>query len=43
MKRGDIWTAAGGAGYAGKPRIGRLADEDMVKLGRALVVFMGLA
>lgn len=108
MKRGDIWTAAGGGGYAGKPRpvviiqddrfeatdsvtvcsfttdsavaplmrlpiepdgangldqpsslmvdkvttvprtrlgkhVGRLADEDMVKLGRALVVFMGLA
>ncbi len=108
MKRGDIWTAAGGSEYAGKPRpvviiqddrfdttasvticafttapaevplirlpvepdeangldqrsslmvdkvttvprtrlgkhVGRLADEDMVKLGRALVVFMGLA
>ena len=108
MKRGDIWTAAGGSGYAGKPRpvviiqddrfeatdsvtvcsfttdstvaplvrlpvepdgangldqpsslmvdkvttvsrgrlgthIGRLTEEDMVKLGRALVVFMGLA
>ena len=108
MKRGDIWTAAGGGGYAGKPspvviiqddrfeatdsvtvcslttdltvaplmrlpvepdganglkqrsslmvdkvttlprtrlgqRIGRLGDEDMARLGRALVVFLGLA
>jgi mRNA interferase MazF len=108
MKRGEIWTAAAGSGYAGKPRpvvivqddrfdatgsvtvcamttdpadaplfrlpvepdalnrlqvrsrlmvdklttvpraklgehIGRLADDDMVRLGRAMVVFLGLA
>ncbi|MFN3215306.1 MAG: type II toxin-antitoxin system PemK/MazF family toxin [Acidimicrobiales bacterium] len=108
MRRGEIWTAAAGSGYAGKPRpvvivqddrfdatdsvtvcafttdqteapllrlvvmpddrnglrepcslmvdkvttvprrklgerIGRLADEDMVRLGRAVVVFFGLA
>ena len=108
MKRGDIWTAAGGGGYAGKPRpvvivqddrfeatdsvtvcsfttdltmaplirlpvepdnenglerpsslmvdkvaavprsrlgqhIGRLGDEDITRLDRALVVFLGLA
>ena len=108
MKRGEIWTAAGGSGYAGKPRpvvivqddrfdatdsvticgfttdpteaplirlltkpdevnglheassmmvdkittvprvrlgqrMGRLADEDLVRLGRAVVVFLGLA
>jgi mRNA interferase MazF len=108
MKRGEIWTAAGGSGYAGKPRpvviiqddrfdatnsvtvcalttdpteaplirlpvqpdglnglhgqsslmvdkittvprsklgdrIGRLGDEDMVRLGRAVLVFLGLA
>ena len=107
MKRGEIWTAAGGADYAGKPRpvvivqddrfdatdsiticafttdpteaplirlrvepgdsglreasslmvdkittvprlrlgerIGRLSDEDMLRLGRAMVVFLGLA
>lgn len=108
MKRGEIWTAAGGSGYAGKPRpvvviqddrfdatesvtvcafttdpteaplirlaiepeplnglrersslmvdklttvqrsrlgacVGRLNDEDMVRLGRAIVVFLGLA
>ncbi|MCZ7534325.1 MAG: type II toxin-antitoxin system PemK/MazF family toxin [Acidimicrobiia bacterium] len=108
MKRAEIWTAAGGSGYTGKPRpvviiqddrfnatdsvtacafttdpteaplirlpvvlddhnglqvtsslmvdkvtsvprsklgerIGRLADEDMVRLGRSVVVFFGLA
>jgi mRNA interferase MazF len=108
VKRGEIWTAAAGSGYAGKPRptviiqddrfdatdsvtvcafttdpteaplirlvvepdevnglrarsslmvdkvttvrrsklqerIGRLGDDDMVRLGRAVVVFFGLA
>lgn len=108
MRRGEIWTAAAGSGYAGKPRpvvivqddrfdatdsvtvcafttdpteaplfrllvevseqnglnepsslmidklttvrraklgerIGRLADEDMVRIDRAVVVFLGLA
>lgn len=108
MRRGEIWTAAGGSGYAGKPRpvaivqddrfdvtgsvtvcafttdpteaplfrlrlepddvnglrepcslmvdkittvprsklgdpIGRLGDEEMVRLGRAILVFFGLA
>jgi mRNA interferase MazF len=108
MKRGDIWTIAGGPDYAGKPRpavvlqddafaatasvtvcpftthlvdaplmrlavepgernglhqpshlmvdkittvpraklesrIGRLADEDLVRLNRAVLVFLGLA
>ena len=108
MRRGEVWTAAAGSGYAGKPppvviiqddrfdatdsvtvctfttdpaeaplirlpvapdeqnglrepcslmvdkittlprskageRIGRLADRDMVRLGRAVVVFFGLA
>ncbi|WP_116996487.1 type II toxin-antitoxin system PemK/MazF family toxin [Desertimonas flava] len=108
MRRGEIWTAAAGSGYVGKPRpvvvvqddrfdatgsitvcamttdpteaplfrvlvmpdennqlretsrmmvdklttvprsklgerIGRLNDEDMVRLGRAIVVFLGLA
>jgi len=107
VRRGEIWTAAGGSGYAGKPRpvvviqddrfdatdsvticsfttdpteaplirlrvepgdsglrevsslmvdkittvprtrlgdlIGRLNDEDMMRLGRAIVVFLGLA
>ena len=108
MRRGEIWTAAAGSGYAGRPRpvvivqddrfdatasvtvcaftsdltdapllrlpvtpdelnglreasrlmvdkvttvprsklgqqVGRLSDEDMVRLGRALLVFLGLA
>lgn len=108
MRRGEIWTAAAGTGYAGKPRpvvivqddrfdatgsvtvcafttdpteaplfrirveadeinglhescnlmvdkvttvprsklgerVGRLSDEQMVALGRALLVFLGLA
>jgi mRNA interferase MazF len=108
VSRGDIWTAAGGPGYSGKPRpvvviqddryvatdsvticaftpdpieaplfrlrvelskanglhetsslmvdkittvhrsrlakrIGHLSDEDLIRLGRAMVVFLGLA
>ena len=108
MRRGEIWTAAAGSGYAGKPRlvaivqddrfdatgsvtvcafttdpteaplfrlrvepdetnglrepsslmidkfttiprsklgerIGRLSDEEMIRLGRAILVFFGLA
>ena len=108
MKRGEVWTAAGGTNYAGKPRpvvivqddrfdgtksvticaftsdptdapllrlavepnetnglrttsrlmvdkvttmpkaklgsrIGRLADTDMVRLNRAMMIFLGLA
>jgi mRNA interferase MazF len=108
MKRGEVWTAAGGPDYAGKPRpvvivqddrfdltasitvcafttepadvpltrltvepteanglrtpsrlmvdkiatfpraklgnrIGRLGDEDMVRLNRAILIFLGLA
>jgi mRNA interferase MazF len=108
MRRGEVWTVAGGGGYAGKPRpvvllqddrfaatnsvticafttdpteapllrisiepseqnglrapchmmvdkittvprskigkrLGRLADEDIVRLNRAVVVFLGLA
>lgn len=108
MRRGEIWTAAGGSGYVGKPRpvviiqddrfdatasvtvcafttdptdaplirlpvepdevnglrnrstlmvdkvttvprsklgqrVGRLGDDDMVRLGRAVIVFFGLA
>jgi mRNA interferase MazF len=108
LRRAEIWTAAGGTGYAGKPRpvaivqddrfdatdsvtvcafttdptdaplfrlriepddgnglrepcslvvdkittvprsklgqrVGRLSDEEMVRLGRAILVFLGLA
>ena len=93
MKRGEIWTVAGGQDYGGKPRpavilqddrfdmtnsvtvcaftnqgnglravcrlmvdkfttvpktkigarVGRLGDEDMVRLNRAVLVFLGIA
>ena len=28
MRRGEIWTAAGGAGYAGKPRPIVIVQDD---------------
>lgn len=28
MRRGEIWTAAGGAGYAGKPRPVVIVQDD---------------
>lgn len=28
MKRGDIWTVSGGAGYAGKPRPAVILQDD---------------
>ena len=28
MRRGDIWTVAGGAGYAGKPRPAVIVQDD---------------
>jgi mRNA interferase MazF len=28
VKRGDIWTVAGGAGYAGKPRPAVIVQDD---------------
>ena len=28
MRRGDIWTAAGGSGYAGKPRPVVIVQDD---------------
>ena len=37
MKRGEIWTVAGGAAYAGKPR------PAVIALNRALFVFLGLS
>jgi mRNA-degrading endonuclease toxin of MazEF toxin-antitoxin module len=50
LRRGEIWTVAGGADYAGKPRpavigtrIGTLDAEDVVRLNRAILVFLGLA
>ena len=52
MRRGEIWTVSAGGPYAGKPRpalvvqgskIGRLADEDLLRVNRALLVFLGMA
>ena len=62
MQRGEVWTAAGGKDYPGKPRpvvivqdddlvpksklgtlIGRLDDGNLLRLNRALLVFLGLA
>jgi mRNA interferase MazF len=28
MRRGEIWTAAGGSGYAGKPRLVVIVQDD---------------
>ena len=28
MRRGDVWTVAGGAGYAGKPRPAVIVQDD---------------
>lgn len=28
MKRGDLWTASGGSGYAGKPRPVLIVQDD---------------
>jgi hypothetical protein len=53
MKGGEVWTVSGGAPYPGKPLIttvpkarlgkwiGKLNDEDVVRLNRALTVFLG--
>ena len=38
MKRGDIWTAAGGAGYAGKPRPVLIVQEDSFAATESITV-----
>ncbi len=59
MKRGEVWTVAGGTDYAGKPRpaiviqddpksklgtrLGRIDDDDLLRLNQAVIVFLGLA
>ena len=30
MKRGEIWTQSGGAGYAGKPRLALIIQSDLL-------------
>ena len=41
MKRGDIWTVSGGAGYAGKPRPGLIIQDDSFS-GTASVTYCPL-
>lgn len=52
MRRAEIWTVSGGGEYTGKPtvrrsrlgsKVGVLGDADVLRLNRALVVFLGMA
>ncbi len=38
MKRGDIWTVAGGNGYAGKPRPAVIIQEDAFDATGSIIV-----
>jgi mRNA interferase MazF len=38
MKRGDIWTVAGGTGYAGKPRPAVIIQDDAFDATASIVV-----
>ena len=38
MKRGDIWTVAGGAAYAGKPRPAVIIQDDRFDANNSAVV-----
>ena len=38
MKRGDIWTVAGGAAYAGKPRPAVIVQDDRFDANDSIVV-----
>lgn len=41
MKRGEVWTVAGGAAHG--TRFGLLTSDEMKGLNRALFVFLGLS
>lgn len=41
MKRGEVWTASGGADYAGKPRPVVIVQDDRFD-GTSSIVFCGL-
>jgi hypothetical protein len=45
LKRGDIWTVAGGKDYAGKPRPVVVQDDgfDACQLNQAVLPCLGLA
>ena len=38
MKRGEIWTVAGGAAYAGKPRSAVIVQDDRFDANDSIVV-----
>jgi mRNA interferase MazF len=38
MKRGEIWTVAGGAGYAGKPRPAVIVQDDDFDATRSITI-----
>ena len=38
MRRGDIWTVAGGAAYAGKPRPAVIIQDDRFDANNSVVV-----
>ena len=38
MKRGEIWTVAGGAAYAGKPRPAVILQDDLFDANDSIVV-----
>jgi mRNA-degrading endonuclease toxin of MazEF toxin-antitoxin module len=38
MKRGEIWTVAGGAAYAGKPRPAVIVRDDRFDANDSIVV-----
>ena len=38
MKRGEVWTVAGGAAYAGKPRPAVIVQDDRFDVNDSIVV-----
>ena len=38
MKRGEIWTVAGGAAYAGKPRPAVIVQDDRFDANDSIIV-----
>lgn len=38
MKRGEVWTVAGGSGYAGKPRPAVIVQDDRFSLTNSVTL-----
>lgn len=38
MKRGEVWTVAGGADYAGKPRPAVIIQDDRFEAGNSVTI-----